>query len=113
MGKLVEIGSDTYRKVDDYKLSRYACYLIAQNGDSHMKIIALAQTYFAIQTEAKLKRDNIEGESNANKTHYVVGKAIRETIKELGGIMPEELPTPKRSLKDLEKEQADMFISKK
>ena len=48
--KMVEIGSDTKRKVSDYKLSRYACYLIAQNGDSRKKVIALAQTYFAIQT---------------------------------------------------------------
>ena len=48
--KMVEIGSDTKREVPDYKLSRYACYLIAQNGDSRKKVIALAQTYFAIQT---------------------------------------------------------------
>lgn len=48
--KMVEIGSNTKRKVSDYKLSRYACYLIAQNGDSRKKVIALAQTYFAIQT---------------------------------------------------------------
>ena len=47
---MVEIGSDTKREVPDYKLSRYACYLIAQNGDSRKKVIALAQTYFAIQT---------------------------------------------------------------
>ena len=48
--KMVEIGSDTYRKIEDYKLTRYACYLIAQNGDSRKKVIALAQTYFAVQT---------------------------------------------------------------
>ena len=48
--KLVKIGSKTYRKISDYKLSRYACYLIAQNGDSRKKVIALAQTYFAVQT---------------------------------------------------------------
>ena len=50
VGKMVDIGSKTKRKLDDYKLSRYACYLIAQNGDSRKKAIALAQTYFAIQT---------------------------------------------------------------
>ena len=48
--KMVEIGSKTKRKIEDYKLSRYACYLIAQNGDSRKKTIALAQTYFAFQT---------------------------------------------------------------
>ena len=48
--KMVNIGSMTKRKIKDYKLSRYACYLIAQNGDSHIKTIALAQTYFAYQT---------------------------------------------------------------
>ena len=61
LDKMVEIGSNTLRKVQDYKLSRYACYLIAQNGDSHMKIIALAQTYFAIQTrKQELFEENIE-----------------------------------------------------
>ena len=48
--KMVGIGSNTSRKVSDYKLTRYACYLIAQNGDSRKKVIALAQTYFAVQT---------------------------------------------------------------
>ena len=50
VGKMVNIGSNTLREVKDYKLSRYACYLIAQNGDSRKKVIAMAQTYFAIQT---------------------------------------------------------------
>ncbi len=198
--KMVEIGSKTKRKIEDYKLSRYACYLIAQNGDSRKKMIALAQTYFAVQTrkqeisereyssltedekrfyqrnltkkgnyslnqaakdagvknfdkfhnagykglyngetandiakrkglryredildnmgsdelianlfrisqtEQKLKRDNVKGEVNANDVHYEVGKKIRNTIKELGGIMPEDYPTPEKSLKVLEKE---------
>ena len=201
--KMVEIGFEARRKQKDYKLSRYACYLIAQNGDSRKKSIALAQTYFAVQTrkqeiseleyselsedekrfyqrnltkkgnyslnqtaknagvknfdkfhnfgykglyngetaddiakrkglryredildnmgseelianlfrisqtEQKLKRENINSENAANKTHYDVGKEVRNTIKRLGGIMPEDLPTPKKSIKELEKENKD------
>ena len=197
--KMVEVGLKTKRKVLDYKLSRYACYLIAQNGDSRKEAIALGQTYFAIktrkqelnekeyskltedekrfyqrdltrkgnyslniaaknagvknfdrfhnsgykglyngetandiakrkklryredildnmgsdelianlfrisQTEQKLKNENIKLENKANKTHYEVGKEIRNTIEKLGGTMPENLPTPDKSLKELEK----------
>ena len=199
--KMVEIGSNTKRKIDDYKLSRYACYLIAQNGDSRKEAIALAQTYFAIQTrkqelsekeylaltedekrlyqrsltrkgnyslnqtakkagvknfdkfhnagyrglyngetaddiakrkglryrenildnmcsdeliinlfrisqtEQRLKKDNIDTEKRACETHNKIGKIVRKAIKEAGGTMPEDLPTPKKSLKQLEKEK--------
>lgn len=198
--KMLKRGNNAEFIVKDYKLSRYACYLIAQNGDSRKRVIALAQTYFAIQTrkqeitgkeyslltedekrfyqrdltkkgnyslnqtakkagvknfdkfhnagymglyngetandiakrkglryredildnmgsdelianlfrisqtEQKLKRENIQGEKEANDTHYAVGSKIRNTIKELGGTMPEDLPTPEKSLKQLEKE---------
>ena len=198
--KMVDIGSNTLRNIVDYKLSRYACYLIAQNGDSKKKVIALAQTYFAIQTRKqelleqeynsltedekrfyqrdltkkenyslnqtakkagvknfdkfhnagykglyngettndiakrkglryredildnmgsdelianlfrisqtnqKLINYNIQGEGNANDVHYNVGKEVRNTIKRIGGTMPEDLPTPDKSLKELEKE---------
>ena len=206
VGKMVDIGSNTSRNIVDYKLSRYACYLIAQNGDSRKKVIALAQTYFAIQTrkqelleleynsltedekrfyqrdltkkgnyflnqtaakagvknfdkfhnagykglyngetandiakrkglryredildnmgseelaanlfritqtDAKLKKDNITGEGNANEVHYNVGKKVRNAIADIGGTMPEDLPTPDKSLKELEKENKDLII---
>ncbi len=66
----------------------------------------LAANLFRItQTEAKLKRDEISSEKEANKTHYNAGKEVRDTIKRLGGTMPENLLTPKKSLKELEKEK--------
>ena len=71
----------------------------------------LAANLFRItQTEQKLKRDNIKKESEANRTHYEVGSKIRKTIKELGGTMPEDLPMPKKSLKELEKEKKRKLI---
>ena len=66
----------------------------------------LAANLFRItQTEAKLKKDNISSEDDANQTHYNIGKNIREVIIKNGGTMPEKLPTPKKSLKELEKEK--------
>ena len=206
--KMVEIGSGAQRKQKDYKLTRYACYLIAQNGDSRKKVIALAQTYFAVQTrkqelsekeyssltedekrfyqrdltrkgnyslnktaknagvknfdkfhnagykglyngetaddiakrkglryredildnmvsdelianlfrisqtEQKLKRNNVKTEKEANETHFEVGAKVRKTIQELGGTMPEDFPTPEKSLKQLEKENKKSLKSK-
>ena len=205
--KMVSIGSNTTRNIIDYKLSRYACYLIVLNCDARKRIIALAKTYFAIQTrkqelsekeysmltedekrfyqrnltkkgnyslnmvarnvgvrnfdkfhnagykglyngetandiakrknlrygedildnmgseelaanlfritqtESKLKRDNISSENDANETHYNIGKNIREVIAKNGGTMPENLPTPEKSLKELEKEKK-LIVSK-
>jgi len=74
----------------------------------------LADNLFRIvQTEAKLKRNNILGESNANETHYEMGKNIRKFIESQGGTMPEDLPTPKKSLKQLEKEEKNLSIFQK
>ena len=199
VGKMVHIGV-SQREIQDMVLSRYACYLIAMNGDSRKKVIAQAQTYFAVktreqeiddainklsederrillrhdlkdhnislaeaanlagikepkdyaifqnhgyqglygglgandikrkkqlkksqnildhmgseelaanlfratQTDSKLRREKIKGISKANKAHYDVGATVRHTIKELGGTMPEDLPTPKKSIKQLE-----------
>ena len=196
----INSGRGKIEMAKDYKLSRYACYLIAQNGDPRKEVIALAQTYFAIQTrkqelseleynnltedekrlyrrnqarkgnynlnqtavnsgvkdlarfhnagykglyngetaddifkrkklryredildnmgseeladnifriaqaDAKLKRDNVDNEYTANSVHYEVGREVRDSIKRLGGTMPEDLPTPEKSLKELEKE---------
>ena len=73
----------------------------------------LAANLFRItQTESKLKKDNIQTEKDANKTHYNVGAKVRKTIKELGGTMPEDLPTPKKSLKELEKEKIKQLKDK-
>ena len=198
--KTIKMPRNASKIINDYKLSRYACYLIVQNADSKKEVIALGQTYFAIQTrkqelsekeyneltedekrlyrrnqvrsgnynlnqtavnsgvkklarfhnagykglyngetaddifkrkklryredildnmgseelannifriaqtDAKLKRDNVDNEYTANSVHYEVGREVRNSIKRLGGTMPESLPTPDKILKELEKE---------
>ena len=65
----------------------------------------LAANLFRItQTESRLKKYKVDTEKKANKTHYEVGKKVRKAIADIGGTMPEELPTPKKSLKEIEKE---------
>lgn len=72
----------------------------------HMGSTELAANLFrATQTDEKLRRENIQGKQAACETHYQVGKKVRQTIKELGGTMPEDLPTPKKSIKQIENEQ--------
>jgi DNA-damage-inducible protein D len=136
---MVGIGSGARREVEDVRLSRYACYLIVQNGDPAKPVIANGQTYFAIQTrrqeladsgrfallsedekrlairselavnlfratqtEDKLRRDSVRGKAQANQTHFAVGRKVRQTIEELGGTMPENLPVPEASIQQLE-----------
>ena len=63
----------------------------------------LAANLFRItQTDSKLKRDNVDNEYEANITHYKIGKKVRDTIKDLGGTMPEKLPKPKSSIKEID-----------
>ena len=61
-------------------------------------------------TEQKLKRENIQTEGEANEAHYNVGKNIREVIAKIGGTMPEDMPTPEKSLKQLEKENKKTLV---
>ena len=203
VNKMVQLGSGARREVEDIQLSRYACYLIVQNSDPRKEIVALGQTYFAMQTrrqeqadyitqldedskrlairnelkehnkklveaakeagvetsldyavfqdhgyqglygglratdihvrkglkksqkildhmgstelaanlfratqaEDKLRRDQVQNKNEANQTHFTVGKKVRQTIEELGGAMPEELPTPEKSVKTIERLQ--------
>ena len=125
---MIKIGSNAKRALKDIVLSRYACYLVVQNGDPAKPVIAAGQTYFAIQTRRQeladdeafkqlredekrlflrneLKEHNkqlVEAAQQANTTHFDVGSKVRQTIQELGGTMPEELPTPQVSIKQLE-----------
>ena len=78
----------------------------SQNILDHMGSTELAANLFrATQTDEKLRRDNVQGKAAANHVHYQVGAKVRQTIKDLGGTMPEDLPTPEKSIKQLEREQ--------
>jgi len=205
---MVAIGSRAKRKVEDVHLTRYACYLIIQNSDPNKPIVALGQTYFAVQTrrqevadelaalsedqlrllrrsqmsiyntqlaevaqqagviqsidfaifqdhgyqglygglkakdiharkglkksqeildhmgsdelaanifrasqtKQKLERDKVQGKERANRTHLEVGKKVRQTIQELGGAMPEDLPTPGESIQQLERKEQKRLV---
>ena len=78
-----------------------------------MGITELAANLFrATQTEEKLRREHIQGKTEANKTHFEVGKKVRQTIAELGGTMPEDLPTPDKSIRQLEKKHDQKSLAK-
>ena len=79
----------------------------------HMGSTELAANLFrATQTDEKLRRDNVQGKAAANQTHYEVGRKVRQTIKELGGTMPEDLPTPTKSIKQIEREHKRKELKK-
>ena len=117
--KIVKTGVST-KEIIDYRLYRYSCYLIVQNADDiakrkrlryredildNMGSTELAANLFRItQTEEKLINDNVQSEGKANKTHFEMGRDIRKFIAKKGGTMPERLPKPEKSLKQLEKE---------
>ena len=123
--KIVEAGVTTKPK-KDYELARYACYLIVQNGDPRKEVIALGQkildymgsteliaNLFRIsQTEEKLRKDKIVGAETATSVHYNVGKEVRTAIEKIGGTMPEDLPTPEKSIQQIEKEQMQRLKNK-
>jgi DNA-damage-inducible protein D len=74
----------------------------------HMESEELAANWFRItQTEAKIRREEIDNKHDANSAHYVVGKKVRETIADLGGTMPEDLPTPEQSIQQIERAEQE------
>ena len=79
----------------------------------HMGSTELAANLFrATQTEEKLRRDGVRGKQKANQTHFEVGRKVRQTIDELGGTMPESLPTPESSIKQIESAQKKLAKTK-
>ena len=72
-----------------------------------------ANLFRITQTEAKLRREGIKDKTAANRAHFEVGNAVRETIKSIGGTMPEDLPTPEKSIKQIESEQRKQLKKKK
>ena len=72
----------------------------------------IANLFRISQTEQKLRKDNIDTEKKACDTHNKIGKIVRKAIKEAGGTMPEDLPTPRKSLKQLEKEKIKQLKNK-
>lgn len=94
VGKMVNIGSDTSREVDDYQLSRYACYLIVQNGDPRKEVIALGQTYFAVKTRQQELIENYDQLTEDQKRIAIRGemkihnKSLAEAAKIAGVTEP-------------------------
>lgn len=86
----------------------------SQNILDHMGSTELAANLFrATQTEEKLRREKVRGKEKANQTHYDVGRKVRKTIEELGGVMPENLPTPEKSIEQIKRAEEKKRISEK
>lgn len=86
----------------------------SQNILDHMGSTELAANLFrATQTEEKLRREKVRGKERANQTHYNVGRKVRKTIEELGGVMPENLPTPEKSIDQIKRAEEKKRISEK
>lgn len=99
---MVEIGSGARRQVTDIHAAKGLKK--SQKILDHMGSTELAANLFrATQTEEKLRRENVRGKQKANQTHFEVGQKVRQTIADLGGTMPEALPTPEASIQQLEK----------
>lgn len=73
----------------------------------------IANLFRINQTKQKLLKDNVQGESEAKNVHYEVGKKVRKAIADIGGMMPEEMPTPEKSLKELEREKKQLENNEK
>ena len=101
--------------MDSYKMIKKYTKNISDKEDilDFMGSEELGANLFRItQTEAKLRKDKIGNEIDACNTHFIVGKTVRKAIQELGGTMPEDLPTPKKSIKELEKEELMKITNK-